>query len=309
MADAAAKALSRPAEESGPATRNRPGAAEVLEATASPAAPRNEREGVEAFVSGAPRTNAAATRRREAGAADDDTSPANSEAGRRARDVRDRRSPSPSASEEDDDLDSSASSVNHRRRRVRVVKRRRRQPPSPPPPPDRRGEGGHGRRSRDSRDSRNSRQVAMASRPADRRSPSPPPQQEWRGGRASARGHWEWWPDESWPNYWRDSNKGRQRGKGKGEDKARQQPWAQPDDQPDPAVAHAAVLCRICNKLIKGGVSALRAHQAMSSRCLAVQHPERYALEPCPRCGRNLAAGDAWARQQHSWRCVPRPGK
>lgn len=209
-------------------------------------------------------------------------------------------------------------------------RRVRKRPPSPPLPQrlstSRRSDSRDSRRRSDSRDSRDSR-AAMSSRPGPSnpprtrsrpndapswqvegrypsRSPPPPPHQQ-------RRGHWEWWPDQDrWQDNnrrpWSDRGKGRARkGKGEAEGKGKADDDDDDDEQAESA-ANATVRCPICKKIVKGGVCALRAHQAMSSRCLAVQHPERYALEPCPRCGKMLAAGDAWSRQQHSWYCAPR---
>ena len=50
---------------------------------------------------------------------------------------------------------------------------------------------------------------------------------------------------------------------------------------------------------------ALQAHQATSSKCLAAQAGPggRKAREPCMLCGKLIAPGSRWAREQHSWHC------
>lgn len=61
--------------------------------------------------------------------------------------------------------------------------------------------------------------------------------------------------------------------------------------------------CPICNKFVRGGASALRAHQAASSTCLAMAGDAAYGREPCEFCGKMLAANDHWAKKQHSVFC------
>lgn len=61
--------------------------------------------------------------------------------------------------------------------------------------------------------------------------------------------------------------------------------------------------CPICNKFIRGGSSALRAHQAASSTCRAMTGEAAFGGEPCEFCGKMLAANDHWARNQHAVFC------
>ena len=64
-------------------------------------------------------------------------------------------------------------------------------------------------------------------------------------------------------------------------------------------------ICGKCGKVLKGGRWALQAHQLTSSKC-AEATGNGPAREPCPMCGKMIAARDAWARQQHSAYCKPR---
>ena len=64
------------------------------------------------------------------------------------------------------------------------------------------------------------------------------------------------------------------------------------------------LICPICQKFIRGGRSALTAHQLTSSMCRATRGDQQYGREPCQYCGKMLAADDAWARQQHAAFCT-----
>lgn len=63
--------------------------------------------------------------------------------------------------------------------------------------------------------------------------------------------------------------------------------------------------CPTCSRFIRGGRWALRQHQFASSGCIAARTGAA-AKEPCYLCGKMLAAGDHWARTQHSRFC---PGR
>ena len=71
------------------------------------------------------------------------------------------------------------------------------------------------------------------------------------------------------------------------------------------------VSCPTCKKFIRGGSSALRAHQATSSTCRAMAGDAEFGREPCEFCGKMLAANDHWAKNQHAVYCQgqrqPRP--
>ena len=60
--------------------------------------------------------------------------------------------------------------------------------------------------------------------------------------------------------------------------------------------------CLICQKIVKGGLNALKAHQSSSSRCLFAQGLGP-AQSPCPKCKKLLAGNDRWALQQHQQFC------
>ena len=59
------------------------------------------------------------------------------------------------------------------------------------------------------------------------------------------------------------------------------------------------IVCDVCNHIIHGGRLALQMHKLTSSRCRAAAG-QGAAREPCAQCGKMLAAGDAWARAQHT---------
>ena len=63
------------------------------------------------------------------------------------------------------------------------------------------------------------------------------------------------------------------------------------------------LICPICNKFVRGGRSALNAHQLTSSSCRAARGDSECGREPCQYCGKMLAADDEWARQQHAAFC------
>lgn len=60
--------------------------------------------------------------------------------------------------------------------------------------------------------------------------------------------------------------------------------------------------CPTCSRFVRGGRWALRQHQFSSSGCIAARTGAA-AKEPCYLCGKMLAAGDHWARTQHSRSC------
>ena len=60
--------------------------------------------------------------------------------------------------------------------------------------------------------------------------------------------------------------------------------------------------CPTCSRFIRGGRWALRQHQLSSSGCIAARTGAP-ARQPCYLCGKMLAAGDHWARTQHSRFC------
>ena len=64
-----------------------------------------------------------------------------------------------------------------------------------------------------------------------------------------------------------------------------------------------AVVCPKCNTVVKGGRWSLRQHQLTSSKCMYASGSVPKAREPCSQCGKPLAAGDAWAREQHAKFC------
>ena len=61
--------------------------------------------------------------------------------------------------------------------------------------------------------------------------------------------------------------------------------------------------CSICGRYVRGGALAMSVHQATSSRCAAARGETTDGREPCPHCGKKLAANDNWARQQHEQFC------
>ena len=63
------------------------------------------------------------------------------------------------------------------------------------------------------------------------------------------------------------------------------------------------VKCPICGKYVRGGRWQLRSHQLTSSRCLAASGQAPQAREACELCGKQIAAGDAWAKTQHLRHC------
>ena len=73
----------------------------------------------------------------------------------------------------------------------------------------------------------------------------------------------------------------------------------------------APLKCRLCGHQLRGtGNSkqdrhAMESHQRKSSMCLTAQgYGPGKAKEPCQwGCGRQIAAGDWWAHEQHSWTC------
>ena len=95
---------------------------------------------------------------------------------------------------------------------------------------------------------------------------------------------WSWsnWKSRGWSSGWRSN-------------------WRPPTGPP-------VTRCNICYKTVLGDAAALEAHQATSSKCLAAQAGPggRQGREPCVHCGKLLAAGDRWAREQHAWHC---PGR
>lgn len=63
--------------------------------------------------------------------------------------------------------------------------------------------------------------------------------------------------------------------------------------------------CTICGSWVKGGRCALQQHQLTSSKCAAASGRLESGREPCPSCGKMLAASDAWAAEQHRRFCRP----
>ena len=74
---------------------------------------------------------------------------------------------------------------------------------------------------------------------------------------------------------------------------------------------HGGLICQRCGQLVKGtghpagDKASMDAHMQNSSKCLAAAGL-RPAKEKCQWCGKLLAHGDRWARQQHSWHCWQR---
>lgn len=65
------------------------------------------------------------------------------------------------------------------------------------------------------------------------------------------------------------------------------------------------LVCPICGHQLKGGVAALRLHQASSSRCLAAAGKAAAGRRLCPHgCGKQIAFDDAWALAQHEQFCI-----
>ena len=79
------------------------------------------------------------------------------------------------------------------------------------------------------------------------------------------------------------------------------QEWTGPGREPskgnieDVLQGCGPVKCPICGKYIRGGRWQLRSHQLTSSRCLAASGQAPQAREACELCGKQIAAGDAWA--------------
>lgn len=168
-------------------------------------------------------------------------------------------------------------------------------------------------------DNRGSRRRPFS--PPGRRQPPQPPRPPRHGHRGDER--WtssEHESDESWNQYshrkqwelqgweWR-GNPNRYRREPRAP-AARREEYYPPLPEP---VRWEGLQCSVCGARIKGtghrngDEKALESHMNNSSKCLQMQGRLRKHTEPCPwGCGKQLAAQDWWAHQQHWYHCKAR---